>query len=122
MEPNHVERWQVRDQGSRQVPGEALRDRYGVVPPGFTPCVDVCTTLGEMYDGLKKLVETSKPVRTMSALFDRYLLERVPALAPRTQSDYRKYIQRLRPVLNDWEPQEVTSGDVFDIRAKVAQD
>ena len=79
------------------------------------------TTLGEMYDGLKKLVETSKSVRTMSALFDRYLLECVPALAPRTQSDYRKYIQRLRPVLNDWEPQEVTSGDVFDIRAKVAQ-
>jgi integrase len=80
------------------------------------------TTLGEMYDGLKKLVETSKPIRTMSALFDRYLLECLPALAPRTQSDYRKYIERLRPVLKDWKPSELTSGDVFDIRTVIAQD
>jgi integrase len=58
----------------------------------------------------------------MSALFDRYLLECLPALAPRTQSDYRKYIERLRPVLKDWEPQELTSGDVFDIRKAIAQE
>src|SRR6266404_4240234 len=69
-----------------------------VVPPGWTPRIDLGTTLGEMYDGLKQLVETPKPLRTISVLFDRYLLEALPSLAPRTQSDYRKYIERLRPV------------------------
>jgi hypothetical protein len=58
----------------------------------------------------------------MSVLFDRYLREALLALAPRTQSDYRKYIERLRPVLNEWEPSELTAGDVFDIRATIAQE
>ena len=93
-----------------------------VVPPGWTPRIDLGTTLGEMYDGLKQLVETPKPLRTISVLFDRYLLEALPSLAPRTQSDYRKYIERLRPVLDGWEPSELTAGDIFDIRATIAQD
>jgi integrase len=95
--------------------------RPKVVPPGWKPRIDLGTTVCDMYDGLKQLVATAKPLRTMSLLFDRYLIESLPALAPRTQSDYRKYIERLRPVLNDWEPPELTAGDVFDIRATIAQ-
>ena len=98
--------------------------RYWFKPrrPHVGSRIDLGTTLAEMYEGLKQLAQTPRPVRTMSALFDRYLLECLPALAPRTQSDYRKYIERLRPVLKDWEPQELTSGDVFDIRKAIAQE
>jgi integrase len=92
-----------------------------VIPLGFTPRIDLGTTLVDMYDGLKDLVQTPKPFRTMSVLFDRYLLESLANLAPRTQSDYRRYIERLRPVLDDWEPSELTAGDIFDIRATIAQ-
>jgi hypothetical protein len=88
----------------------------------FKARTNLGTTLPEMYDGLKKLAETSRPLRTMSALFDRYLLEALPGLAPRTQSDYRKYIERLRPALGQWEPPKFTASDVFDIRATIALD
>jgi len=87
--------------------------------PGFTPRIDLGTTLVDMYEGLKKLVE-AKSIRTMSALFDRYLLNSLPSLAPRTQSDYRRYIERLRPVLEEWKPSDLTAGDIFDIRAAIA--
>ncbi len=96
--------------------------RPGATPPGFTSRIDLGTTLGEMYDALKKLVEAPRTIGKMSTLFDRYLRDSLPNLAPRTQSDYRKYIERLRPVLNEWEPPELTAGDIFDIRATIAQE
>ena len=91
-------------------------------PKSWRARVDLGVTLSEMYDGMRRMTETQKPLRTMSPLFDRYLLEALPSLAPRTQADYRKYIERMRPVLNDWNPLELTAGEVFDIRATIAQD
>lgn len=58
----------------------------------------------------------------MSEVFDKYLLEVLPTLSPRTQADYRKYIERMRPVLAIWLPGEVTAEEVFDIRATLAKD
>jgi hypothetical protein len=91
-------------------------------PPDWKSRIDLGTTLPEMYEGLKQLSRSEKPLHSMSDVFDRYLLEVLSGLAKRTQSDYRKYIERLRPVLNEWEPGEVTAGDVFDIRSTIAKD
>ena len=88
-------------------------------PPGWKPRIDLGETMSEMYGALKNLV-TPRPLRTMNDVVDQFLLESLPALAVRTQSDYRKYIERLRPVIGEWEPSELTSGDVFDIRKALA--
>lgn len=96
--------------------------RPKAVVPGWKPRIDLGTTLVEVYEGLRKLVESQRPVNTMAAVFDRYLLEVLPGLAPRTQSDYRKYIERLRPALHECDPAALTAGDIFDIRAAIAQD
>ena len=90
--------------------------------PGWKARIDLGATLVEMYDGLKKIAETSAPLRTMAPLIDRYLLEALPTLAPRTQFDYRRYIERMRPALNECVPSELTAGDIFDIRATIALD
>jgi hypothetical protein len=92
------------------------------VPPDWKPRIDLGTTLAEMYEALKNISRSEKPLHTMGELFDKYLLEVLPTLALRTQSDYRGYIERIRPVLASWEPGEVTAGDVFDIRAAIANE
>ena len=62
-----------------------------------------------------------KPMHTMGEVFDRYLVEIVPTLAKRTQSDYQGYIERLRPSFESAPPNEVTAPDVFDFRAALAK-
>lgn len=89
-------------------------------PPGWRSRIDLGTTLAEMYEALKKLA-TPRPLRTMAEVFDRYLIVSLPSLAERTQADYRKYIERLRPVLAEFEPGELTAGDIFDIRGALAE-
>lgn len=82
--------------------------------------VDLGTTMPEMYAALAKQSRVEKPLGTMSAVFDKFLQESLPALADRTQSDYRKYIERLRPVFTPFAPREVTAGDLFDVRRTIA--
>lgn len=94
--------------------------RYWLRPPSGGR-INLGATEAEMYAELAKHADTSKPLRTMSVLFDRYLIESLPALAERTQSDYRKYIARLRPVIGEHPPGEITGGDVFDIRAAIEE-
>ena len=53
---------------------------------------DLGTTEAEMYSKLAEFADRRTLVRTMNRAFDRYLLESLPHLAPRTQSDYRGYI------------------------------
>ena len=53
---------------------------------------DLGTTEAEMYSKLAEFAERRFLLRTMNQAFDRYLLESLPHLAPRTQRDYRGYI------------------------------
>lgn len=74
-----------------------------------------------MYRELSKLVDRSSPVTTMRDLFERYQLEKLPLLAPRTQSDYRGYIANLLPIFGDAPPKEVTAKYIYDYRNKRAE-
>ncbi|WP_341674997.1 tyrosine-type recombinase/integrase [Niveibacterium sp. SC-1] len=69
-------------------------------------------TLAEAYRTWADRVEREATVTTIGALLDRYLLEVVPTKAPKTATENRKQIERLRPVfagvrLEDLEPQHV---------------
>src|SRR5690606_23731489 len=89
--------------------------------PGWRSRIDLGSTLTEMYERLSKLVDTDKPMYTMGQVFDRYLVEVLPRLAPRTQKDYRRHIENLRKVYGEAPPDEITAGDLFEYRAKRAQ-
>lgn len=56
--------------------------------------------------------EPSGPITYMSDVFDRYDREVVPTLAPRTQKDYRRHLQKLRQVFGQMRPQDVKPKDV----------
>jgi len=58
----------------------------------------------------------------MSQVFDRLLVEIVPTLARRTQSDYQGYIERLRPSFGLTAPKEVTAPDIFEFRAALLKE
>jgi integrase len=74
-----------------------------------------------MYRELSKLVEPPQTMLTMGSVFDRYILEALPLLAPRTQSDYLGYIRNLRLVFGDAPPRQVTPGHIADYQAKRAE-
>src|SRR5882672_5594111 len=82
---------------------------------------DLGTTASEMYRALAGRAESRAPASTLNAVFDRYLLEKLPQLAPRTQRDYQGYIQNLRLVFGTAPPDAVTAGHVFDYRNKRAE-
>ncbi len=82
---------------------------------------DLGTTEAQMYSKLAEFAERRPSVRTMSQAFDRYLLESLPQLAPRTQSDYRGYIENLRRTFGETAPDEVTANRIFDYRAARAR-
>jgi integrase len=90
-------------------------------PPGTKRRIDLGTTEAEMYASLAKLVDTTKPIHRMANVLDRYLVDCLPLLAPRTQSDYRGYIEQLRPAFDEWAPGEITASDVFEWRTKFAK-
>jgi integrase len=77
--------------------------------------------LSSMYRTLATRVELTRACLTMSNVFDRYLIEVLPGLAPRTQCDYRGYIENLRVVFGTAPPREVTAGHVSDYQAKRAE-
>lgn len=52
------------------------------------------------------------PIETINDCFDRYLIEVLPTLAPRTQSDYRKAIVVLRERFGHMHPDEVLPRDI----------
>lgn len=56
--------------------------------------------------------ETGKP-KTLADVIDKYLLEIVPSLAPRTQEDYRAYCGMLKKGLGHNIPDEVTINDLY---------
>lgn len=90
-------------------------------PPDWKPRLDLGTTESEMYSALAKIVQTDKPMRLMDQVFDRFILEVLPTLAKRTQSDYGKYINKLRPAFREAHPNEISAPDVFDFRAALAK-
>ena len=74
-----------------------------------------------MYRELAGRAESLTSASTLNAVFDRYLVERLPQLAPRTQRDYQGYIQNLRRVFGTAPPSAVNAGHVFDYRNKRAE-
>jgi len=78
-------------------------------------------TASEMYRGLASRAEFTAPASTLNAVFDRYLVERLPQLAPRTQRDYQGYIRNLRLVFGTAPPAAVKAGHVFEYRNKRAE-
>lgn len=78
-------------------------------------------TMAEMYKELAKHVDHNGPLHTMGDVFDRFIIEKIPLLAARTQSDYLGYIENLRLYFGDAPPEDVTAGDVFDYRNKRAE-
>jgi hypothetical protein len=91
------------------------RQQYIFRPLGKKPI-----PLGPISDPgacLKKYAEIVGPTgtpRTLGDVIDRYLLEIVPTLAPRTQEDYRAYCGKLRQSLGHMLPDEVTINDLYD--------
>jgi len=74
-----------------------------------------------MYRKLAEIIDTPRNCATLSGVLDRYLIEVLPNLAPRTQSDYRGYIENLRIVFGSAPPREVTPGHVGDYQSKRAE-
>jgi len=56
-------------------------------------------------------------LRTMNHVFDRYLIESLTLLAPRTQRHYRGYIENLRRSFGEAAPEKITANRIFDYRA-----
>jgi integrase len=82
---------------------------------------DLGRTASEMYRTLASRADFIAPANTLNAVIDRYIIERLPLLAPRTQSDYQRYIENLRKVFGTAPPKAVTAGHVFDYRNKRAE-
>lgn len=78
-------------------------------------------TMAEMYKAFAKFFDKNAPIHTMADAFDRFIVEKIPLLADRTQSDYLGYIENLRLYFNDAPPEDVTGGDVFAYRNKRAE-
>lgn len=49
--------------------------------------------------------------QTLDQVMDQYVIQELPDRAPRTQSDYRKYIERLRPVFGHCRPDDLLPKD-----------
>lgn len=82
---------------------------------------DLGSTEAEMYSKLAEFADHRKPLRTMSQVFDRYLTEALPHLAPRTQRAYRGYIENLRRSFGEAVPEKVAANRIFDYRAARAK-
>lgn len=74
-----------------------------------------------MYTAFAKFFDKAAPMHTMNDVFDRFIVEKLPALAERTQSDYLGYIENLRLYFGDAPPEDPTAGDIFDYRNKRAE-
>lgn len=81
---------------------------------------DFGTDLSGVYRKLAERAGKPAALTVMNAVFDRYLVEVLPKLAPRTQSDYQRYVENLRVVFGEAPPREITAGHVFDYRNKRA--
>ena len=59
------------------------------------------TIVRNTHKELAKHVDRSAPLHTMGEVFDRFIVEWLPLLAARTQSDYLGYIENLRLLAGD---------------------
>lgn len=82
---------------------------------------DLGQTEPEMYRNLAKYVDTGQKLTTMTKVFDRFIVEKLPLLAPRTQRDYQGYIENLRKVFGEAPPDDVNASDIFEYRNKRAE-
>jgi integrase len=86
---------------------------YYYKPPGET-ARRICP-VGDDQALYKFMLERSTPagpISTMRDCFDRYEREVVPALAPRTQKDYRKALKLLRATFGHMAPNDILPRDV----------
>lgn len=59
------------------------------------------------------LVANPEKPKTLSDVFDRYLIEVVPTRKPRTQEDYRAYVANLRKAFGHMRPDDVTKQHLY---------
>ena len=77
--------------------------------------VRICKEKGEdhvLWQFMLDKAEPSGPATFMNDVFDRYEVEVLPSLAPRTQKDYRKHLKKLREVFGALRPQDIKPRDV----------
>jgi integrase len=98
---------------------------YFYRPPNTKP-QKVCR-VGEESKLFMFMADTYEPVGTliyMEDLFDRYVREVVPGMAPRTQVDYKRIIAKLRIVFEGVKPDDVQPkhvGQLMDVtKGKIA--
>ena len=81
---------------------------YFRVPPGSEHLWDgkkrfqLGRTLPDAYKVYAEHITTAAHAQTIGNLLDRYLLEVVPAKAPKTQTDNKRFIQTLRKATGAW--------------------
>lgn len=119
-----------RRKKNRELPGRVYLEngrywykpkRPKVLPTGWKHRISLGSTEAEMYAELPKHLKSTKALHAMNDVFDRFMAEILPALAPRTQSDYRGYIGTLRPSFGNAPPEQVGAPDIFDFRAALAK-
>lgn len=77
--------------------------------------------LHEAYRVWADRVEAHTDARSMAELLDRYLLETVPAKAPKTQESNQISIRRLRPVFGDMPIVAIRPRHAYQYRDKVTK-
>lgn len=65
-----------------------------------------------MYRFMADKLTPRGPIVTLQDCFDRYLVEVVPGLEPRTQKDYRSHLKKLGAVFGQMHPDDVKPRDI----------
>lgn len=69
--------------------------------------------LRALYAAWIDAYETPAHYVTLGDLMDKYQAQDIPKLAPRTQSDYQRYLANLRPIFGHMRPDTLTATDIY---------
>lgn len=70
-------------------------------------------TPSEAHRAWADRVEVPVKTNTIGELLDRYLIEIIPKKAPKTQTDYRVYVAKLRPTFGHMPISSITPLDIY---------
>lgn len=97
---------------------------YYRVPPGLEHLWDgykrfpLGANLPDAYKAYGERVKAPERINTIGALLDRYLLQVVPAKAPKTQTGNRIFIRTLREAMGKWPLTYIRPQHVYQYRDK----
>src|SRR5689334_4237775 len=84
--------------------------------------INLGADMGEAIRAYADLVQPVLGRQNVSAIMDAYAAEKIPALKPRTQTDYYEAISRLRPVFGDMWPEDIEPAHVYQyLRARAGK-